>query len=319
MKKILAIITMLLFAVISRSQNRSHEVNAIIGDESFIQTFGIAPNPSTNEMLRIQTHLMFVEQALRNKNVTNLTKKQKRNREKVLTLLHEYWLNGLFPSNYDYPEVRKPCFIDRDGKICAVGYLIEKTAGVDVAKEVNALHQYDYIKDMKEEIVVSWAEENGLSLEECALIQPTYSGIPADKTVEVPIKESYGISSGFIGGTNIAINIFNLSNRNRERFKMALRIGLLSGTTQVVLGMANIRKDRMEYMINGYSTKTSYQPQKNLSYINIAAGAATLFSSAFNLYLKKNKKEEMRNNFSLYSYPDINQQVNMGISMIRKL
>lgn len=319
MKKICPIVMVLFLVTIARSQNKLYAVNAVIGDVSFIETFGTAPNHSTNEVLRIQTHLMLVEQTLHNKTVAGLTKKQKQNRERVLHLLHEYWLNGVFPSNYDYPEERKPCFIDRDGKICAVGYLIEKTAGIDVAKKINALHQYDYIKDMQEEIVVAWAEENGLSLEECALIQPTYGGMPTDKTMNVPVKASYGISSGFIGGTNIAINIFNLSNRNSAGSKIAPKLGLISGTAQIVLGLANIRKDKIDYMINGYSTKTSYRVQNNLSYINIAAGTATLFSSAFNLYLNKIKKEEVRNSFSFYSYPDMNQQLNMGISVIRKL
>ena len=107
MKIICTISLMLLIAATSYAQNKLHTVNAVIGDESFVQTFGTKPTQSTNEKLRIQTHLMFVEKELRNKNISGLTKKQKRNRKKALDILHEYWLNGIFPSNYDYPEERK--------------------------------------------------------------------------------------------------------------------------------------------------------------------------------------------------------------------
>ncbi len=49
-------------------------------------------------------------------------------RAHLLNLLHEYRSAGRFPKNYER-EGRKPRFIDRDGTICAVGYLIEQTAG----------------------------------------------------------------------------------------------------------------------------------------------------------------------------------------------
>lgn len=257
MKIICTIVLMLLVAINGHSQNKLHTVNAIIGDESFVQTFRKEPAQSTAEVLRIQTHLMFVEKELRNKNVFGLTKKQKRNREKVLNLLHQYWLKGVFPSNYDYPEERKPCFIDRNGKICAVGYLVEKTAGRNVVEKINANHQYEFIEEMNEKIVVEWAKEYGLTLEECALIQPTYGGMPTDKTVEMPIRTSYGISSGVLGGTNIAANIFNLKNQTAGNYKTFSKIGLVTGTVQLVLGLANIRKDQIDWGMNLYSTKIS--------------------------------------------------------------
>lgn len=309
---------MLLLACTIYSQNTLNTVNAVIGDESFIQTFNTYPDNSTGELVRIQTHLMFVEQLLRNKNLLPLTKRQKRNREKVLDLLHQYWTSGVFPSNYDYPAERKPCFIDRDGKICAVGYLVEKTEGRQIAEKINSAYQYQYISEMNEAIINSWAKENGLTLQECALIQPTYGGMPTDKTIDAPVQTSYGISSGIIGGSNIAVNIFNLRNQNAGNYKTISQIGLVSGTAQLVLGLANIRKDRIDYGINGYNTKTSYKAQNNLSYINIASGAATVLTSSLNLWLNKNKKE-VKNNVSFYSYPSINQEMNLGLSLVRRI
>ena len=292
-----------------------YTVNAVLGDESFVQIFGTAPNEETQEILRIQTHLQFVENKLRNETPLNLTKKQKRKRKQVLDLLHEYGVAGTFPSNHDYPGERKPCFIDRDGKICAVGYLIEKTEGRNVAEKINAAHQYKLIKEMNDEIVITWAKENGLTLEECAMIQPTYGGMRADETVDVSVKTSYGICSGLIGGTNVAINVFNVS---AAKSIAVSKIGLVTGTAQLVLGLANIRKDKIDYGLMGYSTRTSYKAQNNLSYINIAAGTATLVTSSLNLLLNK-KKPEVKNNIGFYSVPSMNNELTMGVSLVRRL
>ena len=316
MKKIGVAIIILFVASIAFSQNKLYAVNAVIGDESLVQTFGTKPTLSTSEVLRIQTHLMFVEKELRNKNAPGLTKKQKRNREKVLNLLHEYWLNGVFPSNYDYPEERKPCFIDRDGKICAVGYLLKKTAGRNVAEKINAEHQYEYIAEMNEKLVTDWAKKYGLSLEECAMIQPTYGDLPTEKTVEMPVKTSYGISSGVLGGANIVGNIFNL--KQGGNYKAISKIGLATGTAQLVLGLANIRKDQIDWGINGYNTKISYKGQRNISYANIIAGTATLITSSLNLLLNKNK-EESKNNISFYGVPSVNNEMSLGLSLVRRL
>jgi type I restriction-modification system DNA methylase subunit len=127
-------------------------VNAVLGDESFVQAFQQLPDDNTNEVLRLQTHLSYVESLLRSKPTTHLNSQQKEKRELALQLLHRYWNNGVFPRNYEYTE-RRPCFIDRDGNICAVGYLIEKTVGREVAEEINQKHQYNYLLEMNEPVI----------------------------------------------------------------------------------------------------------------------------------------------------------------------
>ena len=100
-------------------------INAIIGDESYVSKFGVLPVATNNEDLRIKTHLEYVENLLRKKDVTGLDEAQNERRELLLDLLHDYWTAGIFPRNYDYQNQRMSCFIDKDGRICAVGYLIE--------------------------------------------------------------------------------------------------------------------------------------------------------------------------------------------------
>jgi hypothetical protein len=315
MRTVLSIAMILLLADAVFAQ--SNTINAIIGDVSFVQRFQQAPEYSTNEVLRIQTHLQYVEDLLRQKSTAYLKKKQRQKRKLVLDLLHHYWENGVFPKNYDYPG-RRPCFIDCDGNICAVGYLIEQTTGREVAEKINAKHKYDYLPDMHEKLIDEWAKEYGLTLEECAMIQPTYGYIPTDQTYTIPVKTGYGISSGFLGGVNLGVNMINLSNRNLGRSKTLGYMGLISGTSQIVLGLSNIRKDEVEGSINGPSRTMSYRQQNNLSYINIAAGTTTVLTSAFNLILNKHTKDK-RNALNLYSYPDINNKMVAGLAFTRSL
>jgi len=150
-------------------------INPIIGDLSFVSTFGYEPTASTDEDLRIRTHLSFVENSLRNKDVSGLSPMMQDKRTYLLDRLKEYWQTGKFPRNYDYPD-RRPCFIDRDNTICAVGYLIEKSAGRDVANQINSIHQYDDILDMHDPVVDRWINESGFSETEIAMIQPFYGG-----------------------------------------------------------------------------------------------------------------------------------------------
>ncbi len=316
MKILIQITVCLLFITTAHAQNNT--INPIIGDESFVRKFQTTPDATTNELLRIQTHLSYVEAILRIKDLSHLNKKQKRQRAIALDLLHQYWTNGIFPKNYDYEESRRPCFIDRDGNICAVGYLIEKTAGRKVAEQINKEHQYDYLLNLNEEAIENWATQHGLTLEECAMIQPQYGYMPTDQTFHAPIKTGYGISSGFVGGMNLGINLMNLGNRNAGRSKTLSYAGLISGTSQIVLGLTNIRKDDKEYQVNGPSRTISYKSQNNLSYINIATGTTTVLTSAVNLFVNRRIKDK-RNALNLYSYPELNNKMVTGIAFTRTL
>ena len=317
MKIIIFYTCLLLSSFTSIAQQKLQEVNALLHDESYIASFGVIPDAATNEQERIQTHLSYVEQLLRTADATNLTNNQQANRTFILDILHQYWTAGIFPTNRDYPDQRRPCFIDADGNICAVGYLIEQTKGRQLAEDINARHQYDFLLDMKEPAIEAWADEYGLTLEECAMIQPTYGAPPPDQTSYADIQTGYGVSSGLVGGTNIAINIANLSNRLKHNTALSY-IGLMTGTGQVIMGIANVKRTSSLPVINGGETYTSYKAQNNLSYVNIAMGTTTIVTSALNLVLQKKIKDK-RNAFNLYSYPNYTSSVSMGLSFTRKI
>lgn len=168
-----------------------YPINAILRDFSYTQKFGHAPDEKSDETVRIKTHLEFVEKVLRMKDVSSLPVALQKNRMHVIDLLHDYWTAGIFPRNFDFPDMRIPCFIDRENRICAVGYLVEQTAGREIAEQINSEFQYSNLLDMSDATIDSWIASSGLTKKECAMIQPTYEyknyPNPVWETQEAPL------------------------------------------------------------------------------------------------------------------------------------
>jgi len=87
---ILSIVIMISLSFNNQTSINDQTINPLLGDISFINKFGQKPTVTTNEDLRIKIHLEYVENMLRQKDVSNLTVKQQENREYLLDLLHEY-------------------------------------------------------------------------------------------------------------------------------------------------------------------------------------------------------------------------------------
>lgn len=106
-------------------------------------------------------------------------------------------------------------FIDEEDTICAVGYLIESSAGREVAEKIAKAHRYDFIEtiaaDMPE--VASWIASSGMTLEEIQTIQPAV-------LVVMPGKDgvTHAIHQG-TPGKDVEANDFRLEafSKGRER------------------------------------------------------------------------------------------------------
>jgi len=121
----------------------------------------------------IAAHLMLVETTLKERNVDHLSSTQKSNRFKLLLALNNYWKAGVFPIN-DYLTYKNPVFIDRIGTHCAVGYLMQQSGNDALARKIDALEKFAYVKEIKTKGVGDWATENGFTINELAWIQPAY-------------------------------------------------------------------------------------------------------------------------------------------------
>jgi hypothetical protein len=296
------------------ASDKNQTVNAILGDISFIEKFRCQPDLSTNENLRITTHLEYVEKLLRHKKVTNLSPELRQRRNHLLDLLRDYREAGIFPRNYDYKESRKPCFIDKDNRICAVGYLIEKTAGRRIAEDINEHHMYEEILMMNNKTADSWIETSGLSKEECAMIQPAYGGV-YPPTSNNNVTPAYGISSSVLGGVNVSINTLSLLQTFKGSSNKSLEIiGLITGAGQTILGVSSFPKST----VNLYGNTTINESRKTLSMVNIGLGTATMFLSTWNL-IKNKKHKDTKNTLNLNSFETPNNTIGMTVSLGRRI
>lgn len=132
--------------------------------------------PLTEQEL-IRQHLQQVEKLLRSRSTTHLSPAQKANREKHLNTLHQYWQAGRFPKNTFHKE-RRPYFIDIFNTYCAVGYLMQQSGADAMARDINRNQNFSYLRDIRHPGLGEWVKASGLSLDELALIQPSYSCYP---------------------------------------------------------------------------------------------------------------------------------------------
>ena len=149
------------------------QINPVLGDFSAVAC-GLIPH-QLDDNLRIQTHLRFVCRYLELADTDHLSTTQLQNRRHLIKALSDYADAGIFPQRQtDSFRIRRPRFIDHRGVHCAVGHLIEFTDGHALPEQINQRHEFDYIADFDMDEVAQWADVNGLSQLECAMIQPQY-------------------------------------------------------------------------------------------------------------------------------------------------
>lgn len=73
-------------------------VNAVLGDISYEEKFGVLPNDKSNEIVRIQTHLEYVQNYLRANTPEGFTESALKNRLAIIDILSVYRKNEQFPS-----------------------------------------------------------------------------------------------------------------------------------------------------------------------------------------------------------------------------
>ncbi len=174
---------LMLLACISYTPDRGPEstpadaVDRVIGDGGFNRLNPIVPGNGVDQDLQVTRRLTAIEELLRRRDVTAWPEELRAERARNIDRLHEYRLRASYPRNYDHPEQMLPCFIDREGTICAVGYLVEQSAGRDVAERINARYQYATVAAMNDPAVDSWIARSGLTRAEVETIQePGFAG-----------------------------------------------------------------------------------------------------------------------------------------------
>ncbi len=157
-----------------RARGFREGANHHLGDDGFAALFGRLPGPGDGEALRMHSHFTHAREWLASRAPTRPELAGRR--AELLGYLDEYIAKGTTPANAHVPW-RTPVFIDDAGTICAVGYLIERSAGRALAEKVATEHRYAVLEDIAAAIpaVRAWVEGSGFTLEELASVQPGYT------------------------------------------------------------------------------------------------------------------------------------------------
>jgi len=151
----------------------SDTINPVIGDESFLATYGRLPTADDANLLRVRTHLAYVEHRLRAVDDSALPAPLRAARRRNLDLLRRYWGAEMFPAG-ENPTGRQPTFIDDDGRRCAVASLVEATAGTAAVERINGRFRNALIAEMDDPALDVWIESSGFTRAEVMMIQPSY-------------------------------------------------------------------------------------------------------------------------------------------------
>lgn len=145
--------------------------DAVIGPGDFNVVQPIRLGTAADMKRQMIARLTYVEALLRSRDVADLTPELRAERLRNLDRLHAYRLRAEFPANDAYPGRLRPCFIDADGNICAVGYLVEQSVGRPAAERVNARYQYATVNQIRSTELDAWIARSGFTHAEVATIQ----------------------------------------------------------------------------------------------------------------------------------------------------
>jgi hypothetical protein len=306
MNQFTLVLILLLFTKYSNARNTIPQpVNSVLGDASYLIKYQKLPDKYSNEVIRIQTHLEYVENVLRNTSTKHLNKLQRLKRRQAIENLHRYWTIGIFPENRESTNKRKPCFIDDKGTICAVGYLIEQSVGRKVSEQINARFQYEYLMEMEWNVIDKWIASSGLTKLECAMIQPTYGPTPTENY----ITPGFGYATAVFSGANVALSVMNVSQINRQSQGLFTPIlGMVLGAGQITLGALNFPE--IQYVWSGTYIN---EAQRNYALMNVALGTSSVIFSTWSLITRKPIKSKDIS-WNVAAYPTSKSQLNLAFS-----
>ena len=224
--------------LVENDEEGTQPVNRVAGDAGYIARFGKTPDAAVGEDVRIAAHLAYVERVLRNRSTDHLDREQQRLRAAALDHLRAYRSIGVFPRNTEHSGTRMPVFIDADGRICAVGYLVEQTAGRRAAEQINQEHQYAYVDEMQLPWLHEWAQTYGFGLRELAMIQPAYDWQPPEEEKqEEMINRTLEVGSISLNLASAALNGWMISRRSNSA--VASSAGLIAGGAGLAIGLSD--------------------------------------------------------------------------------
>lgn len=124
---------------------------------------------------RVRAHLLAAEKYLRARSTIGFTPAQLERRTANIARLREYRARGQFPRNTEFANRRVPYFMDSEGTLCALSYLMARSGERDMVIRVAATHNNAYVAELAGMTeVMEWLAREGLTLEDAERIQPIH-------------------------------------------------------------------------------------------------------------------------------------------------
>jgi hypothetical protein len=156
------------------------------------------------ERARVHEHFLRVERRVRRASLRGLGPVQRLTRALLLDELGRYRRARRYPINRDFAGKQVPYFIDEAHTRCAVAHLLEVGGQADLVQKIARERNHARVRELANEAaLVHWLRAAGLSLEEAALIQPSYCTLPNPGTVAAACCRFVG-SSTLLEGTIVA-------------------------------------------------------------------------------------------------------------------
>lgn len=189
----------------------------------------------TREIVRLQAHFDSVDQELRSRDVSQLSREQQSARSELVAWLRDYRSEAAFPLNDAISEHAVPIFRDSRGVLCAMAYLIQRSGRADIVVDVATTRNTATIHQLADDArLVAWLDSTGLTLDEAARIQPWYGPPPEDASNRV--SADYAIASLAFSGTALATAGVNIVSPSR----MSGFLGLMAGALAVMNGVRRL-------------------------------------------------------------------------------
>lgn len=178
-------------------------------------------------------HLWCAEQELRAADTSALSPASRLARGKNLDLLCNYRRRGEFPRNRRNLHDAVPCFVDAEGRHCAVAHLMQASGDGKSALMVAEGANYARLRQMYFPELDAWASESGLTKAELARIQPPYAPTPEELNRAYDFLYAIWLV-GSLAITSILMNSLRLVVVFAHRFNTSL-IGFIAGAMLLVV------------------------------------------------------------------------------------
>lgn len=214
----------------------------------------------TKEVVRLRSHFDSVDAELRGRNVSDLGSVQRQHRETLIKWLREYRDAGVFPVNDKFAGRLLPFFRDSRGVLCAMAYLLDRSGRGDIVDKVVQTRNNAFIHELADDpALTQWLDENGLSVDEAARIQPSYEGI-GFPGAENRVSSDFAITTMLLGGGSMAFTGANILKPTLT----GEAAGALVGIIAIVNGLNHIDENR---------------GTKRVAYAGVCAGSAAAGTS----------------------------------------